>query len=458
MKKLISALLIVSLICSTYREAEAIAIPVAAVVVGSALLLTAAGTAYYSNPSTSAAASAAVSTAGNYYRAVDAYTSGVTAYGKQQIYKDVATLKVSGQALIDAVKNAADGTYSALKDLLTNDPSTIPPDSLPSAGDVVTASNGFNYALSGGYALFASNALQDVERLGVQFYSSGYVYYSYYVRETYPVNPSACIANVYRAPVSSTTLPSTYLPPVSPVVTPADLPSRLSPGGSIPADVADEMDDLIKNNPSIATPTAGATATGTAALDDSGSQVPPYVPVLPDGVSTTPPDTVTGLGAQTLADAQARLAAAQQALAEAQAAAAADPASLPLQQVVTTAQTAVANATQAVSNADEKASESYNTPQKPPLRLFDFSKWTQLLNIMSNVWPFTLLLTLSDYFNLLVTEPVAPVFSLHIYQDKQLSIDLSMFDTIALITRWIIGLLLSFGSVQLLLKWWRGVS
>jgi len=103
-KKLLSSLLIVSLICSTYKEAEAVAIPVAAVVVGSALLLTAAGTAYYSNPSTSAAASAAVSAAGNYYRAVDAYTSGVTAYGKQQLYKDVATLRVAGQALIDAVK------------------------------------------------------------------------------------------------------------------------------------------------------------------------------------------------------------------------------------------------------------------------------------------------------------------------------------------------------------------
>jgi len=186
----------------------------------------------------------------------------------------------------------------------------------------------------------------------------GYVYFIQNVRD---YDATRIVFQYWSAYANPSTAAPTV--PSSVPITPADLPSRLAPNGSVPADVADEMDDLIKNNPSIVTSAPGATAVGTADAENQGKLVPPFVPVLPDGATTTPPGVVTGLGAQTLADAQARLAAAEQALAEAKAAADADPLSQPLQQAVTQAQTAVANATQAVSNADEKASESYNTPQ-----------------------------------------------------------------------------------------------
>lgn len=456
MKKFICSFLIVSLILSGYREAHAVAVPVAAVAVGAAVILTAAGVSYYSNPSASAAVSAAVSAAGNYYRTVDAYTEGITAYGKAQLYKDVATLGVAGQALIDTVKNAADGMYTALKDLLA--PSSVPTGDIPN-NTFMTLSSGQSIEI----LFYLRDQMLYLPRANPYVVYVGPGYGDIYFPSGAPYQGDQGILQNYKVYRFQNTAynpayPAAGEPTTADPVTPSQLPSLLAPDGTVPADIQAEIDDLIRLNPSIASPSSAGSATAAATLENSGSQVPPFVPVLPDGVTTTPPDNITGLGAQTLADAQARLAAAQQALEAAQAAAAADPTSLPLQQAVTTAQTEVANATQTVIEAGDNAAESYQTPQKPPRKTFDWSKLKLLGRQLANTYPFYFLLLVPDIVGQLVREPKAPVFTLPIYQDQVVTIDLSFFDSVALLFRWVLALLLTVGAIQKIVNFYRGTS
>lgn len=465
MKKLLSALLIVSLVFSSYKEAEAIAIPVAAVVVGATLLVAAGATQYYNNPAVAASAASAVSTVGNYYRSVDAYTQGLTAYGKAQLYRDAATLQVAGQAIIDAVKAAADGMYSALKNALAD--STDPaysPSGVP-VGSIISAKNpDGSFSNLKTTSLFTPSSPWGGSSSGIMNtseYSPGfqsYPGYIWFVQNVRDYDSTHIVYQVWSAFATSDSNPPNYqIPPLIPI-TPSSLPARLAPNGSVPADVAGEMDDLIRNNPSIATPTSGTTAVGTADADNQGKLIPPFIPVLPQGVTTTPPQIITGLGSDTVSDANARLAAAQQALTDAQAAAAADPTNPALQQAVATAQTSVSTITGQLADATDAASESYVAPTGGPRKSFDWSKWHQLLGLLASTFPFSLISTISGYLSPFSGSPVAPSFDLHIYGSQKLHIDLSPFDIIASICRWALGLLMTAGIVQFVIKWYRGTS
>ena len=77
---------------------------------------------------------------------------------------------------------------------------------------------------------------------------------------------------------------------------------------------------------------------------------------------------------------------------------------------------------------------------------------------MEKTFPFSLLTTLSGYLDVLVVDPVAPSFDMHIYQEQKLHIDLSFFDPVAALVRWVIGILLTIGAILGMQKWWRGVS
>jgi hypothetical protein len=65
---------------------------------------------------------------------------------------------------------------------------------------------------------------------------------------------------------------------------------------------------------------------------------------------------------------------------------------------------------------------------------------------------------LGSYLEPFLAPAVPPSFELHIYQDKKLDIDLAVFDTPVAIFRWGLALLLTFGFVQFLIRWWKGTA
>lgn len=111
-----------------------------------------------------------------------------------------------------------------------------------------------------------------------------------------------------------------------------------------------------------------------------------------------------------------------------------------------------------MDKAKAAENEVYVNPLFPNRKTLNLESWRQLVNVLPSKFPFNLVTTLGSYFEPFLAAPVAPSFELHIYQDKKLNIDLSVFDTPVAIFRWGLALLLTFGMVQLLIRWWKGTA
>lgn len=189
--------------------------------------------------------------------------------------------------------------------------------------------------------------------------------------------------------------------------------------------------------------------------DDPLITAPPFVPPVNAGVPAT---TTTDMGFATKVAAQSRLDAAKAAQAAAAAALAADPTNQTLIDAKTTADAEVAAASKALESADAATKEVYPGDGKSPLKSLDFSRWHDLLSLMSTVWPFTLITSIGGYLSSLIRDPVAPAFDLPIYGGNSIHISLSIFDPIAQLARWLVALLVSVAVVQRLISWWKGES
>lgn len=111
------------------------------------------------------------------------------------------------------------------------------------------------------------------------------------------------------------------------------------------------------------------------------------------------------------------------------------------------------NAQDSVDKAKEDEPLQDSSPDS--LKQFDWSGLTRLRGALSSAWPFSLLSALPDKLSVLVRAPTAPVFHLPIY-GNDLVVDLSVFNPVAAVCRWAIGLLLSVGCVYYLVEFWRG--
>lgn len=131
-------------------------------------------------------------------------------------------------------------------------------------------------------------------------------------------------------------------------------------------------------------------------------------------------------------------------------------------QTLQEAKNAQQQAEQGLSEAQVQQASSDSNDGPPPVppakdarKSFDWAKWNLLKNIMTTVFPFSLISSLSNYVSLLVADPVAPSFTLPLY-GNQITVSLSIFDTLAMICRWIMSLLMVVGSIQLVIYFYRG--
>lgn len=132
------------------------------------------------------------------------------------------------------------------------------------------------------------------------------------------------------------------------------------------------------------------------------------------------------------------------------------------------AQTAAANATQTAlndagaggstpKNVDDTGS-SYPSVGNETAKTLDFAPLKKLQGSLSNVWPFNLLGAIGDTLGGLVGTPTAPVFDLPLPFNLSIRVDLTPFDPLAAICRWIMGIFYSIGVALGINKFWRGVS
>lgn len=447
MKRLVAAFLCVSLVFTQYKQAEAaVPVVVAGVAAGAVLLLAAGAVNYYSNPS---ASSSLASAAGNIYSNATAYTQAVSALGQGYLLSQAAALKSTAQGLLDTVSQFPD-KYAALKEALKG-PQSYPN---PKSGDVVSVNGGNQAVTNSPYNTFFTTMDASV------FPNSDGTGYFIVADQTY--SGGSRMGYFYHN--SPTDKAANY--PVTSPITADKVPKALTgsdSGGTIPAHVTNDINDAIKNGDLTVTPVS---VTGDAVTpDDVNDSFPPYVPpaTLP-GTSTpvTPspslPGTSTGLGSATTTAAQQNVATAQQQVTTAEQQLAADPSSAFLQQQLAAAQQALAAAQAALEQAKAAENEVFVNPLFPTRKTLNLESWRQLVNVLPSKFPFNLLTTLGSYFEPFLAAPVAPAFELHIYQDKKLNIDLSVFDTPVAIFRWGLALLLTFGMVQLLIRWWKGTA
>ena len=423
MRKIVAITCLIALLLSDAQKSYAIALPVAATAAATALV--ASGAAYYYLNNTQN-----YTTDSNHLK-IAAYCSyfavDLAAKTVQAVTESIIG-KITWQTAADKIRelpNEFPTLYNAI-----NPPTTM------AVGTVLTI-NGNNYRIT--YVFAPTTQCQNSMPSSTII---GGTYYVYSGGATSCTTPLVSV-KTQRYSIVSTTEPATAGGPL-PI---KDVPAAI---GSLSTDTAanDEVRRLAQ-----LIPPAPAFDYYTPGLD----QLYP----VPNAVPETQAAALDSAFAQQQAAADA-LAAAQAHESQAAAAAAADPtnADLANQATAATAATAAAAAALAAATAaaDKAASDSDMPSVTPPdqLKSFDWSAARRLLGAMETAWPFNLLLSLSGLFAPLVAPPVAPSFALPIWGGNSINIDLSMFDTVATITRWAISILLTALGITAIVRWYRG--
>ena len=123
---------------------------------------------------------------------------------------------------------------------------------------------------------------------------------------------------------------------------------------------------------------------------------------------------------------------------------------------------AQASNTAATTAADAAAADaaagpaSLSTPDT--LHKFSFSSLNALKGALNTTWPFNLVGTISGYYSAFVATPVAPVFDYPLPLGFVVHADLSPWNTIASIMRWVLSVLLTVGCIYYIIHFWRGIS
>lgn len=114
----------------------------------------------------------------------------------------------------------------------------------------------------------------------------------------------------------------------------------------------------------------------------------------------------------------------------------------------------------AFTNMSASASESMPPVAKPDeIKSVDFSTLARLNGVVSNTFPLSMLTNVPSYLAPLLSGDVsAPQFDIPLYGDKKFHIDLTPFDPVAAVIRFIMALLISIGMILYVIRFWRGVS
>lgn len=452
MKKLIT---LVTLICfisfisppKSYSYVSAVA---AGVLAGAGSLLYMAGAFKYYN--VSAPISTYFNNTGDTYRQIYATWQGVNDYGAAQAYNKLIAARISFEDLMESIVNpyitsGQPSPYPNLYNYLTYPPNT------PTVNE--------NMSIGGIY-------IGECGTFRVVSKQVNYSPNSYVAVGTTQCNSSGTVIFHTADPINGGVLYNTYfgtdpvvvprLPKTSPVVL-NDIDST-SQNSSFQSQYSDELDRLFAN----VIPSKPANLADTGTREDVHT-APTFVPPIGGTMGaatpsiTTAPSAAAAASATTAANTKSSLStSATEAVNNYQAA---NPASTiendpVLAALVNTAAAAAAAATAATDLATKAQAES-DVPMPAvtidSLKLIDFSPFLSLQGVLATKFPFTLLSTISGFLSIFSGSAVAPVFSITVpFITTPLSINLSLFDPIAILCRWSISILASIGTIYLLVR------
>lgn len=441
MKKLTaSIMLFVMLLTAPFRaEANPGVIVVGTVAMGAALL-TVSGVTYYKPLEGSfSGPSHVASVLGATGRILYTTWQDYSAYSTQIIKNKLITAKIVFSDLLSMVKNNAStypNLYDALTDINSKTVDTSSYDAI-SVGDVISTPFGYRTVTGKDYGSTATmlNYCSPNDGNSNPCWRTSNVHVGY----------GASCGDFCFYQTVTISFGSTNVVPTTVDASASDYRSRLNASLGI---YSGEIDALISSNPNI------VHFTDTATPDTDLDTAPPFV--LP--VTPPVPQTVSNLGAETKTAVDSRLAAAKAAQAAAATALAADPTNQALIDAKAAADAELAAAQKATDAATQATGEKYISPESPILKQLNFDKWRQFLNLLTTLWPFTLIVSFSGYVSAFVREPHAPEFDLPIYGGTGLHISLSMFDIVAQLCRWVIATLFTLGIVQRIISWYKGES
>lgn len=462
--------------CLPCQKAEAVVMPPAMIGAGAlgALLVTAATVAYYKPASFAGSTHFVSPLTGSFFRVAMAAYNQLNQFNQNNLFGKLVAAKAGYDNLKNKVKDNKD-TYPTLYSHLTRSTALTYADYYNSVkseivGKEIYLADGTCHKLGALYSSKQDTVIWTDSSPATEYNKATLVTGKIRIRHITSTGPRPG----FPADNHISTFDEAYYydaglaTPSKRDATVAEFSSSIAPSGAVTDTAAqNEFDNIIANDSSFNV----ISFVDTVLPDNDKDTAPVYAP--PAGASVLPQEVTpaTGLGAQTAATAAAasqaansNLAAAKSAYDDAKAAydASATPENLAALQAAEQALTEAQQAAQAAANsaAQAKAEEEATYPgvQTEDFKTLDFSKWLQLKNCMANVWPFTLLTSLAGLYSQLVSDPVAPSFDVPMPLDHTMHIDLSCFDTVALISRWTITLLLSIGGVYYLVRFWRGVS
>lgn len=109
---------------------------------------------------------------------------------------------------------------------------------------------------------------------------------------------------------------------------------------------------------------------------------------------------------------------------------------------------------------DDKESEDVaaDVPGNEERKSLDFTPMHGLKSALSNTYPFNLPGVIAGYFTALKGTPTAPQFDLALPLGQTMHVDLSPFEPLAILLRYLIGILITCGMIWYVIHFFRGVS
>lgn len=271
-------------------------------------------------------------------------------------------------------------------------------------------------------------------------------------------NTSVCTGGLASSVTTPTPTNSTFIASIT--VSPTD--------NNVKPEYQAEIDSML-NDPDYV-PTFSDETTGLPWL-------PPSIPLTPEQLKTyNATEAAKALRATEIAAAQSAADSAQQAKLKAETVAAASDAVAKANPTDAAAQIkaaedaakaalAAALATKAQVlvqiKTDAQTVAETDTPAGIPdtkRKSLDFDPFKQLIGIMSTTYPFNLPLVIKSYYQNFSIEAQAPVFDLDLPLGQTIHVDCSVFDPIATMIRFLVGMLITVGIVYYIVHFFRGIS
>lgn len=372
-------------------------------------------------------------------------------YGQNVLYGDYCALKVSIANLQALFSDPAmDAAYPSLASVV------MTPDSFPPV--TINSQPGQNASFRGQSVIIDSN------RFVLSYNDNpcapeGVVCNSGATQTCFDTGGTSGRCNGYVVTFHSCT-------PPSPMPTPPAAIAAANPTGAMSAAATDDLDKLIAANANgftvsiidSAVPSNGDTALPLVPPAPTTSPLNPSAPVVQTGSTAAAATAASAATTASATAAAAQSAAANYLLSHPGATVDNDPAYAALINASVNAQVAAGTSTAIANSAAVQAQDTFPNVTNDSLLAIDFSPFMAISGAFSAVWPFCLLSSLSGMIQPLVAAPVAPSFVLPLPLGTHVTIDLSIFDQVAEVLRWAIGLCLTVGAIMGMARFWRGVS